>query len=223
MLLRVTLRVRRCFCASLALRDGTCKACDCSCTSARTHTHTHTHTKHKDTHNKHTLSHSHTEAFECTEMLLETTWTAQADLFAVASTIHCLLHNEYMAVELSSNTAGVTTAAPKLPLKRYWKVRDESCTQTHTLGKLVAVETLVPSTHTCALVSAHSRAPQVELWKDFFDTLMNSYGPGRGAADVVAVRVKLEQFLAQNESKCAAVRVCLMKQDLLLDQFFDAA
>ena len=110
-------------------------------------------------------------------------------MFAVASTIHCLLHNEYMAVELSSNTAGVTTAAPKLPLKRYWKVRDEYMYErvprahTHTLGKLVAVETLVPSAHTCALVSAHSRAPQVELWKEFFDTLMNSYGPGRGAAD----------------------------------------
>ena len=43
----------------------------------------------------------------------------------MASTIHCLLHNEYMAVELSSNTAGVTSAAPKLPLKRYWKVRAE--------------------------------------------------------------------------------------------------
>ena len=60
-------------------------------------------------------------------MLQDKTWTTQADWFAVASTIHCLLHNEYMAVELSSNTAGVTqaSAAPKLPLKRYWKVRAE--------------------------------------------------------------------------------------------------
>ena len=40
--------------------------------------------------------------------------------------------------------------------------------------------------------------------------------------DVAAVRGKLEQFFADNESKCAAVRVCLMKQDLLLDQFLDA-
>ena len=64
-------------------------------------------------------------------MLQDKTWTTQADWFAVASTIHCLLHNEYMAVELSSNTAGVTqaSAAPKLPLKRYWKVRDEYLSQ----------------------------------------------------------------------------------------------
>ena len=52
---------------------------------------------------------------------------------------------------------------------------------------------------------------------------MNSHGPERGAADVAAVRGKFEQFFAHNESKCAAVRVCLMKQDLLLDQFLDAA
>jgi hypothetical protein len=70
-------------------------------------------------------------------------------------------------------------------------------------------------------VCTHPRAPQVELWKEFFDTLMNSHSPGRGATDVAAVRGKLEQFFA-NESKCAAVRVCLMKQDLLLDQFLDA-
>ena len=77
--------------------------------------------------------------------------------------------------------------------------------------------------HTPAHVYTHPHAPQVELWKDFFDTLMNSHGPGRGAADVTAVRGKFEQFFAHNESKCAAVRVCLMKQDLLLDQFLDAA
>ena len=82
-------------------------------THERAHTHAQTHT------------YSNTEAFECTEMLQDKTWTTQADWFAVASTIHCLLHNEYMAVELSSNTAGVTSAAPKLPLKRYWKVRAE--------------------------------------------------------------------------------------------------
>jgi hypothetical protein len=62
-------------------------------------------------------------------MLEGKTWTTQVDLFAVASTIHCLLYNEYMAVDLTSDAAGVTTAAPKLPLKRYWKVRKELSTQ----------------------------------------------------------------------------------------------
>ena len=57
-------------------------------------------------------------------MLQDKTWTTQADWFAVASTIHCLLHNEYMAVELSSNTAGVTSAAPKLPLNLLDALRD---------------------------------------------------------------------------------------------------
>ena len=72
-------------------------------------------------------------------------------------------------------------------------------------------------------VYTYPRAPQVDLWKEFFDTLMNSHSPGReGATVVAAVRGKLEQFFADNESKCAAVRVCLMKQDLLLDQFLEA-
>ena len=61
--------------------------------------------------------------------------------------------------------------------------------------------------HTPAHVYTHPHAPQVELWKDFFDTLMNSHGPERGAA---AVRGKFEQFFAHNESKCAAVCVCLI-------------
>ena len=46
------------------------------------------------------------------------TWCEQVDAFAVAATVHCLLHNEYMQVETVVDAAsGSATAAPKLPLK----------------------------------------------------------------------------------------------------------
>jgi hypothetical protein len=46
------------------------------------------------------------------------TWTTEADAFAVAATVHCLLHNEYMQVETVTDAAtGAPSAAPKLPLK----------------------------------------------------------------------------------------------------------
>jgi hypothetical protein len=35
---------------------------------------------------------SNTESFECLEMLCGKTWREQADLYAVAATVHCLLH-----------------------------------------------------------------------------------------------------------------------------------
>ena len=46
------------------------------------------------------------------------TWKHDVDLYAVAATVHCLLHNEYMAVEEADGKF-----RPKLPLKRYWQVR----------------------------------------------------------------------------------------------------
>ena len=70
---------------------------------------------------------SDTESFECMQMLSSSTWTEQVDLYAVAATVHCLLHNEYMQVEVKTDADGVTFAAPKLALKRYWQVCIRKC------------------------------------------------------------------------------------------------
>jgi checkpoint serine/threonine-protein kinase len=43
-------------------------------------------------------------------------WTFQADLFGIASVVHCMLHNEYMQIQ---NEGGIWR--PKLKLKRYWQ------------------------------------------------------------------------------------------------------
>lgn len=124
---------------------------------------------------------SNTQAFECVEMLCDKPWSTQVDLYNVAATVHCLLHSEYMVLDMTTDADGVTTAVPKLALKRYWKV---------------------------------------ELWKEFFDTLINSHCRGV-LPDLAELRGKFETFFAGNDSKRAAVRVSLMKQALLLDQFLE--
>lgn len=46
------------------------------------------------------------------------TWKKEVDFYAVAATIHCLLHNEYMEIEEDAPNR----MRPKLPLRRYWQV-----------------------------------------------------------------------------------------------------
>ena len=148
---------------------------------------------------------SGTVAFECVEMLTEATWTTQVDWFAVASTIHCLLHNVYMDVNVSVDEAGGITAAPKLPLKRYWQVETQACAPSCLCRCVIdCVWQLTPDA-------------KVEIWSDFFDCLLN----GGAASDPAALRLKLEAYWAANPAKCAAVRVGLMKQAILVDQFLE--
>ena len=61
---------------------------------------------------------------------------------------------------------------------------------------------------------------QGELWKTFFDTLINAQSRST-PPDLAALRGKFEDYFAQNDSQRAAVRVCLLKQGLLIDQFLD--
>jgi hypothetical protein len=57
-----------------------------------------------------------------------------ADLYAIAATIHCLLYNEYMSVDVTIDpNTGHKRAAPNLPLKRYWQVRCSPVAITHVL------------------------------------------------------------------------------------------
>lgn len=59
-----------------------------------------------------------TEAFSCPEMRKKNEpWLFQADLFAIAATIHVLLHGEYMDTIEDKNTGKYV---PKLAFKRYW-------------------------------------------------------------------------------------------------------
>ena len=59
------------------------------------------------------------EAFRCVEMMQGKPWTYQADCYAIASTIHCLLYGSYMEVELTPGTTN--TYRQRQPLRRYWK------------------------------------------------------------------------------------------------------
>lgn len=59
------------------------------------------------------------EAFRCIEMMQGKPWTYQADCYAIASTIHCLLYGSYMDVELTPGTTH--TYRQRQPLRRYWK------------------------------------------------------------------------------------------------------
>ena len=59
------------------------------------------------------------EAFRCIEMMHGKPWTYQADCYAIASTIHCLLYGSYMDVELTPGTTN--TYRQRQPLRRYWK------------------------------------------------------------------------------------------------------
>ena len=59
------------------------------------------------------------EAFRCIEMMHGKPWTYQADCYAIASTIHCLLYGSYMDVEITPGTK--STYRQRQPLRRYWK------------------------------------------------------------------------------------------------------
>ena len=59
------------------------------------------------------------ESFRCIEMMHGKPWTYQADCYAIASTIHCLLYGSYMEVELTPGTTN--TYRQRQPLRRYWK------------------------------------------------------------------------------------------------------
>ena len=59
------------------------------------------------------------EAFRCVEMTHGKPWTYQADCYAIASTVHCLLYGSYMEVELTPGTTN--TYRQRQPLRRYWK------------------------------------------------------------------------------------------------------
>ena len=61
---------------------------------------------------------------------------------------------------------------------------------------------------------------QGELWHNFFETLINAQSRG-APPNLAALRREFEDYFAQNDSQRAAVRVCLLKQGLLLDQFLD--
>ena len=71
----------------------------------------------------------------------------------------------------------------------------------------------------CVIDCVWSLTPdvKVEIWSDFFDCLLN----GGAASDPAALRLKLEAYWAANPAKCAAVRVGLMKQAILVDQFLE--
>jgi len=58
-----------------------------------------------------------TESFSCPEMRENKSWTYQSDCFAIAATIHVMLHGEYMETITDRKTGKY---APKLALKRYW-------------------------------------------------------------------------------------------------------
>ena len=125
----------------------------------------------------------------------------QADTFAVAATVHCLLHNEYMQVETVTDAAsGASLAAPKLPLK----VRPAFFLLPPVVLSPIQARwgpSLKPPPQTSPYLSPHPRPRlsdfyfsslksfagcqrywQVDLWKDFFCTLINLEGDG-GAGD----------------------------------------
>ena len=58
-----------------------------------------------------------TESFSCPEMRKNQNWVYQSDCFAIAATIHVMLHGEYMETITDRKTGKY---APKLALKRYW-------------------------------------------------------------------------------------------------------
>ena len=55
----------------------------------------------------------------------------------------------------------------------------------------------------------------------FFDTLINSHTTEAPDPNIAALRQKFEGYFTANPSKSASVRVSLMKQALLLDQFLE--
>ena len=61
----------------------------------------------------------------------------------------------------------------------------------------------------------------MDLWKVFFDTLINSHTTEAPDPNIAALRQKFEGYFTANPSKSASVRVSLMKQALLLDQFLE--
>jgi hypothetical protein len=115
---------------------------------------------------------SGTEAFECVEMQEGRVWRKQLDLYAVAATVHCLLHSEYMEVEASGDSGSYR---PRLPLKRYW---------------------------------------QVEAWTKFFDACINS-----GSDALEDAKRPLQAYFAANPAKAAGLRMQLIKQDIMIDQY----
>ena len=54
---------------------------------------------------------SQTDAFRCREMAEGHVWRFQADAYALAGTLHCLLFGEYMAVERAMDSAGALLLA----------------------------------------------------------------------------------------------------------------
>ena len=115
---------------------------------------------------------SGTEAFECVEMQEGRVWRKQLDLYAVAATVHCLLHSEYMEVETSGDSGSYR---PRLPLKRYW---------------------------------------QVDTWTKFFDACINS-----GSDALENAKRPLQTYFAANPAKAAGLRMQLIKQDIMIDQY----
>lgn len=55
---------------------------------------------------------SQTDAFRCREMAEGRPWRFQADAYALAGTLHCLLFGEYMIVERALDSAGAPPLAP---------------------------------------------------------------------------------------------------------------
>mmetsp|Transcript_26047 Transcript_26047/g.65762 ORF Transcript_26047/g.65762 Transcript_26047/m.65762 type:complete len:120 (-) Transcript_26047:210-569(-) len=110
---------------------------------------------------------SGTEAFECVEMREGKPWKEQVDLYAVAATVHVLLHSEYMETVSEGGSW-----KPKAALKRYW---------------------------------------QTETWTAFFDACIN------GGGCISAAKRPLEAYFAANPAKAAAVRMALVKQDIMVD------
>uniref|UniRef100_UPI00358F1D01 uncharacterized protein isoform X3 n=1 Tax=Myxine glutinosa TaxID=7769 RepID=UPI00358F1D01 len=62
---------------------------------------------------------SKTQSFCCPEMLHDQPWTIQPDLFAVASTVHCLLFGEYMKVQHDGNTWRICCAFKRWHKKQW--------------------------------------------------------------------------------------------------------
>ena len=59
-------------------------------------------------------------------MQTQRTWVAQADLYGVAATVHCLLHGEYMTLDIAADENGVCTGTPKVRA-RCWRGDVRSC------------------------------------------------------------------------------------------------
>ncbi|KAK9822716.1 hypothetical protein WJX81_007865 [Elliptochloris bilobata] len=66
------------------------------------------------------LGDSQTEAFRCREMAEGRVWRFQADAFALAGTLHCLLFGEYMEVECAVDSTGAERVRLRHAFRRYW-------------------------------------------------------------------------------------------------------